>query len=72
MVVAVVSDKTYKLGLALLAICFVGMFVYRLHHLIINAHLTEAQALGCYAPGWVVSAGLLLIGYYLLTREDKV
>lgn len=38
----------------------------RIHHLIINTHLTESQAFVYYLPFWIIGGILIVIGVFII------
>lgn len=52
-------------------LCLIGGIIIlgtRFHHFLINAYLTEAQALIFYWPMWVISIILIVCGYLVIRK----
>lgn len=58
-------------GYLFVAIGVIIIIATRLHHLMVNPHLTEAQALLFYWPLWGCAAAWGVVGYFIDKKLQK-
>jgi hypothetical protein len=63
-----VPSRHRRVAMVYVGASIIAIVAARVHHLINNPHLTEAEALIFYLPLWLCAIAMALIGYIALKR----